>query len=275
MQIVSARILERSVPRRLAHYVTDSDNRFYYVKPNSAPGCTAKKTLGAKIAGFCGVRAVEPVQIIFDDDFVRRARAQCGAGEVCTSITAGVHFGSRHPANPNVQAAYEMLPEKFDGMVRNIQDFSVMRAVDVWIANSVAGMTIFVRQPERDFVAFMSGFGQCFSFSGPEEFRNWCWRLAPLYSPYTWKIAFETLGVIRRIGRAELETMMSDIPADWWKGFATPPSELIDQLLSRQDRLEELLVKSRQFDLQLLVRGKRKMVHVETALGPYATIKSA
>ena len=65
----------------------------------------------------------------------------------------------------------------------------------------------------------MLGFGRCFSFAETELPRSWNWSFAPLVSPTCWEKAVDTIEVIRRITKSNLEEMMSEIPL---RRFAAP-----------------------------------------------------
>jgi hypothetical protein len=159
---------------------------------------------------------------------------------------------------------YDLLPANLAGKIRNLQDFSVMRTVDVWIANPLSGHALFVRQPERDFRAHFVGFGQSCSFGEPERpSMSWTREFASLSSPSLWAIAVKAIDTVQSISRADLELMTSDIPSDWCNGVSIPT--IIDQLLARQSTLGLMMMNLRREESGL---PERKLVHVEMALAP-------
>lgn len=264
MKRVIAHTRTWSRPRRPAHSVTADDGQHYYVKPRTATNCFAK-VLGSRIAAFCGVASVDTAQVVFDDEFVRKARAECKTQEERETLTADVHFGSLYPGDPLTTPIYDLFPVRLADKIRNLPDFSIMRTVDAWVANSVPGHAIFVRQPEKDFRAHFVGFGQSFSFDEQPYFKSWNREFAPLFSPWSWTIAVNALDIVRSITRVDLELMIGDLPSDWCAGACG--ATVIDQLLARQSTLGKLLMEMRREESGL---PARKLVHLETALAPYA-----
>lgn len=269
MKTVIACTLTWSRPRRFAYCVIADDGQCYYVKSLTATDCLATKVLGSRIARFCQVAGVETAQVIFNDQFVRNAHAQCKTQEEREALKAGVHFGSLYPADPEKTAMYDLLPAQFAANIRNRQDFAIMRTIDTWIGNPVPGHTIFVRQPERDFQAHFIGFGKSFSFDEPEPYvKSWNYAVAPLGSPWFWAIAVDAIETVRCISRADLELMTSDISPDWWQGANEGVVTIIDQLISRQSKLGAMMMQLRRAESGLST--VRKSVHVETAVAPSA-----
>ena len=266
MENVSAVTLVRSIRRMHAHVVIAANGHRYFVKSPLPDYCEGRAVMGAKIAAVCGVKTVEPAQVIFDEEFVARF-ASSNAPEFdgyTPSLHAGTFFGTRFPTNPDCTAIWDMLPVKSAMQIRNPLDFSIMRTADCWIANARSGRAIFVRQPEKDLVAYMLGFGRCFSFAETELPRSWNWSFAPLVSPACWEKAVDTIEVIRRITKSNLEEMMSEIPSDWWRGIGPSAPQIIETLLSRQSKVGQMLMELRRRETGL---PTRKSVHVETVLG--------
>jgi hypothetical protein len=261
MEKVSAVTLVRSIRRMNAHIVIAANGHIYFVKSPVPDYCAGRAVMGGRIAALCGAKAVECAQVIFDEQFVNKFSGSDlpQFNGYASSIRAGTFYGTRYPANPECTPIFDLFPPSLVMRILNLLDFSIMRAVDAWIANSNPGRAIFVGQrPERKEMAYMLGFGRCFAFEATELPRSWNWYFASFADPTFWQKAVETIEVIGKVTKSDLEETARDIPTHWWRGARPSDAQIVETLLRRQSQVDQMLSDLRRKDEELPMR---KCVH--------------
>ena len=213
--------------------VRAEDGRYYWVTLPTSARCAAHKAFASLLARACGATCADSTQIVIRAGLAQELLGRgCGSAEQLAS-QAGVHYGSMYPVDPKCQAIYDLLPAKMAGLVRNREQFALARALDLWLGNSDPAHAVYVRQPERDFIAWMIGFGQSFGFKAPQR-GLYAHERALLDTQDSWDQTMRGAARIISISTSTMSHLASEVPSVWWAEAGRQPAELIEQLVHRQ-----------------------------------------
>jgi len=240
--------------------------------------------LGNRIARRMGlpVPRVEIVKV--DADLIRWTPALCiEMPRSSTPCCPGLQFGSAHPGDPRRMTLHDFLPDEQLREVENITDFAGMLVFDKWLCNTNGRQTLFFRKSEnggalhgsmekRDKVSPGSSpspggvmenerystvmIDQGFCFNAGE----WNYPDAPLRGLYARNRVYEGVNGmeafdpwIRRAksiaGRA-LDEFAKEVPPEWYCDDFDALHRLLEQLLCRVNRLEELILDAKRSNRQ-------------------------
>lgn len=240
LQVTAYKCPHIAQSRRRSFAVAADDGHYYWVALPKADRVSAYKAFATQIAKSCGIRCGEPAKIFVGGELVNEIRKLCAHGEEIASLDTGLYYGSKYPADPTVHAIYDFLPESLVASVRNRSEFSVMRAISLWLGDSMSPHAVYVRQPERDFLACMVGFGQAFRFNEPAR-RLFPIERALLETDDTWDQIGSGVDQINRLDERHLRKLAKEIPPKWWEGADRSASHIVDQLLHRRVHLPSML----------------------------------
>jgi hypothetical protein len=242
----------------------------------------ANELLANRIARRMGL-PVPPVEIVkVERDLIRWTPALCiEMPRSSTPCCPGLQFGSAHPGDPRHMTLHDFLPDEQLREVVNITDFAGMLVFDKWLCNTNGRQTLFFRKSEnsgghrggyRDTVSPESAtspgsvmeyerystvmIDQGFCFNAGE----WNYPDAPLRGLYARNRVYEgVIGMetfdpwIRRVknisGRV-LEEFAKEVPPEWYYDDFDALQRLLEQLLRRVDRLEELILDAKRSNRQ-------------------------
>jgi hypothetical protein len=244
--------------------------------------------LGNRIAGRMGlpVPRVEIVRV--DADLIRQTPALCiEMPRSNAPCCPGLQFGSAHPGDPRRMTLHDFLPDEQLREVKNVHDFAGMLIFDKWTCNTNGRQTLFYRasengdghrspgghrdtaspEPESSPAGFDTGFGarerystvmidQGFCFNAGE----WNYPDAPLRGLYARNRVYEGVtgmeSFVPWIRRVEnftdrvLEGFAKEVPPEWYYDDFDALRRLLEQLLRRVKRLEELILDAKRSNRQ-------------------------
>ncbi len=170
---------------------------------------------------------------------------------------AGRHFGSQFPGNPHTDAVYDFLPDTLLPSVANLDHFAGALVFDKWAANSDSRQAIFFRRRLREwldvdappqqkgFIAQMVDHG--FIFDGP----HWSYNDSPIQGLYFRPLAYAGIRSMdgfqpwldraRACPESVCDAILRQMPAEWLDGEEREFEALLDRLLERRGRIEDLL----------------------------------
>ena len=174
-------------------------------------------------------------------------------------VQPGWHLGSRFPGNPDTDAVYDFLPDSLLTQVHNVADFRGVLVFDKWVSNSDARQAIFFRRRIRDwidtsaagpqqkgFIAQMIDHG--YSFDGP----HWEFADSPLQGVYTRPGVYAGvrtlddfqpwLDWVRHFPETVVDSAYRDLPRRWIEGAEADLERLLDRLVARRARVEDLIL---------------------------------
>ena len=261
------------------------DNLYFVVKFQNNPQHSrvlVNELLGNRIARRMGlpVPRVEIVKV--HAETIRLTPALCiEMPRSSTPCCPGLQFGSAHPGDPRRMTLHDFLPDEQLREVENIHDFAGMLVFDKWTCNTNGRQTLFFRKSEnggglhgpaggRDTPSPGSSPGggmeherystvmidQGFCFNAGE----WNYPDAPLRGLYARNRVYEGVtGMesfmpwIRRVenftGRI-LEDFAKEVPPEWYGDDFDALKRLLEQLLRRVKRIEELILDAKRCNRQ-------------------------
>jgi hypothetical protein len=238
--------------------------------------------LGNRIARRMGlpVPRVEVVKV--DPDLIRWTPALCiEMPRSSTPCCPGLQFGSCHPGDPRRMTLHDFLPDELLREVKNIHDFAGMLVFDKWTCNTNGRQTLFFRETksglrspgahsdrarsgvmpipnstpspspsasggEGRYSTVMIDQGFCFNAG------EWNYPDAPLRGLYARNRVYEGVTGMESFGpwlrRIEnftdrvLEDFAKEIPPEWYYDDFDALKRLLEQLLRRAKRVEELIL---------------------------------
>ncbi len=246
--------------------------------------------LGNRIARRMGlpVPRVEVVKV--DPDLIRWTPAlSIEMPRSSTPCCPGLQFGSCHPGDPRRMTLHDFLPDELLREVKNIHEFAGMLVFDKWTCNTNGRQTLFFRETENG-VRSPGGNGdraRADAASSPspsptespsasgEEGRystvmidqgfcfnagEWNYPDAPLRGLYARNRVYEGVtGMesfdpwIRRVKNFTdrvLEDFAKEIPPEWYYDDFDALKRLLEHLLRRIHRLEELILDAKRSNRQ-------------------------
>ncbi len=254
-----------------AHLLAGGDGHYYVTKFLENPQhvrILVNEWIAARLLEYLRIAAPRVAIVELDAAFLSRepeVRIRLAAKDL--PVSAGWHFGSRFPGNPDRDAVYDYLPDSLLAQVHNLRHFLGVFVFDKWTANSDSRQAIFVRQRIKEwmdssdmathdmsplakgFVALMIDHG--YAFDGP----HWEFGDSAMQGFYFRSMVY--LGVRRlddfepwltrvREAPAELfDGILRDLPRQWLPGGDDEAVErLVEQLYVRRRLVADLVERS-------------------------------
>jgi hypothetical protein len=175
---------------------------------------------------------------------------------------AGLHFGSRLAVNSDRVAIYDFLPDALLKKIENRCDFAGAVVFDKWVCNADSRQAVFFRArakmwtplkgdtPARaGFFAQMIDHG--FAFNGP----HWAYPDSPVQGVYFRSSVYDEvtsldsfqpwLEMVRHFPVDVIDQAWKEIPRPWLDGDEGELEKLLDRLLKRCARVEQLILDTR------------------------------
>ena len=271
MLVHATRFLKHMRGGAQAHLLEGGDGYFYVTKFRDNPQhvrILVNEWISARLLEYLRIAAPKVAIVQLDESFLSRERdVKIRLVSKETPVSAGWHFGSRFPGNPDRDAVYDYLPDSLLSQVQNSRHFLGVFAFDKWTANSDSRQAIFVRQrikewlddPEiatraasplaKGFIALMIDHG--YTFDGP----HWEFNDAPMQGFYFRPLVYQGVGKLddfepwlTRVREAPAELfdgILRDLPRQWLPGGDEAPVErLVDQLYRRRRLVADLIESS-------------------------------
>jgi hypothetical protein len=254
-----------------AHLLEGGDGYFYVTKFRENPQhvrILVNEWISSRLLEYLRVAAPKVAIVELDAPFLKRepdVKIRLVTKEM--PVSAGWHFGSRFPGNPDRDAVYDYLPDSLLAQVQNLRHFLAVFAFDKWTANSDSRQSIFVRQrikewlddpdvPPRSsspltkgFIALMIDHG--YAFDGP----HWEFNDSPMQGFYFRPMVYQSVRKLddfepwlTRIREAPAELfdgILRDLPRQWLPGGDEAPAErLVEQLYRRRKLVPDLIESS-------------------------------
>jgi HipA-like protein len=241
--------------------------------------------LGNRIASRMGlpVPRVEIVKV--EAELIRWTPALCiEMPRSSTPCCPGLQFGSAHPGDPRRMTLHDFLPDEQLREVKNVHDFAGMLVFDKWTCNTNGRQTLFYRASENGegrrgspganrtpaspgpgsspaaygvkerYSTVMIDQGFCFNAG------EWNYPDAPLRGLYARNRVYEGVtGMesfdpwIRRVKSFTdrvLFDFAKEVPPEWYYDDFDALKRLLEQLLRRVKRLEELILDAKRSNRQ-------------------------
>ena len=236
------------------HLMLGSDGQLYVVKFQNNPQhlrVLANELFATRLAEAVGlsVPATEVVEVsewLIENTpelYMDNSRGQ-------DRCVAGLQFGSRYVGGLMPGQVVDYLPEEQLAEVRNLAEFAGMLAIDKWTCNSNGRQAVFHRKPrEKRYAANFVDQGYCFHAG------EWSFPDAPLRGVYGgnrvyadvagWSSFEPWLSRIEVLEPDSVWQIAETVPPIWYGGDLREMERLTSTLLTRRDRVRDLIVQFR------------------------------
>jgi hypothetical protein len=245
-----------------SHLIEGDDGNLYVVKFTNNPQhrrILVNEWLSSIWLKYLQIHSPEASVIELSEQFVSGNPELCIIrGSKKDPPLPGLHFGSRMSVNPDRVAIYDFLPDALLHKVENRCDFLGILVFDKWVCNADSRQSIFFRARAKSwtplkgdkpvkigFFAQMIDHG--FAFNGP----HWQYPDSPIqgvyfrsnvYDEVTGLDSFQPwLDMVRHFPIEVIDQAWKTIPPDWLDGDDDQLEQLLEKLLKRRSRVEELL----------------------------------
>jgi hypothetical protein len=163
---------------------------------------------------------------------------------------AGLQFGSKFVGGLIPGQVVDYLPEQQLGELRNQEEFAGILALDKWTGNCNGRQAVFSRKPrERKYRATFIDQGFCFNageWTFPDSPLRGVYARNSVYAGVTGWQSFEPwLSSIESMSASSLWEIAELVPPEWYGGDTAVMERLMEQMLTRQDRVRELIISFR------------------------------
>jgi hypothetical protein len=241
-----------------SHLMRCSDGYYYVVKFQNNPQhrrVLVNELLGTRLAARLGLPTVPVAVVEVPEELIRytpelsmeypRSRVPC---------QPGLHFGSRFPGDPRQQTLHDFLPDEQLREVENLHDFAGMLVFDKWTCNTNGRQTLFVQrafvatqEAGKRYVTRMIDQGFCFNAG------EWNFPDAPLRGLYARNSVYEGVRgmesfapwlnrLATQIKERVLDELGREVPPTWYEDDYDALMRLLEQILRRRPRVEELIL---------------------------------
>jgi hypothetical protein len=244
-----------------AHLIEGDDGSFYVVKLRNNPQhrrILINEWLGHAILRYLDVFVPETAFVELTSAFLEEnPDVYITLGLRREAALPGLHFGSRVEVHPDQVAIYDFLPDTALSRIENRADFRAALVFDKWISNVDSRQAVFFRakargrppmQGQRERIGFFAQMiDQGFTLNGP----HWNFRDSPLQGVYFRTSVYDEvrsldsfqpwLDRVRRFPAELLDNAFKQIPRDWYDSDRDQLERLMEQLLKRRTRVENLI----------------------------------
>jgi len=233
-----------------SHLMLASDGHPYVVKFQNNPQhirVLANELMVTRLAEAIGlsVPACEVVEVT--DWLIENSKElSLDLGQSQEQCRAGLQFGSRLIGGLMPGQVVDYLPEDRLVEVRNLDEFAGMLVIDKWTCNSNGRQAVFYKRPrEKRYTATFIDQGYCFNAG------EWKYVDAPLRGVYArnlvyrgvigWESFEPWLSRVQELDPQKIWSIAETVPPEWYGGNPVELELLIERLLERRSRIQELI----------------------------------
>jgi hypothetical protein len=232
------------------HLMRCADGYFYVVKFRNNPQhqrILANEMLASRLAQAVGL-PVPQVEVVEVNDWLIEHTPELSVQLAHSTIPcqAGLQFGSRYVVNPLEGQVFDYLPVEMLGLVRNLETFAGVLALDKWTGNADGRQAAFwKRRWEKKYTASFIDQGYCFNAG------EWTFPDYPLRGVYArnevyagvrgWESFEPWLSPIEKMEEGVMWGLAQDIPPEWYGGEWSTMENLIAALIIRRGVVRDLI----------------------------------
>ena len=248
-----------------AHLIEGDDGNCYVVKFTNNPQhrrVLVNEWLAAHLMRHIGIATPPTALVNISPEFLaENGDVYLQGNNIRIAVETGVHFGSRYPGHPDMNAVHDVLPDSFLARLINPNDFIGALVFDRWVSNADAPQAIFVpysrarqsgQKPELPgetrFEALMIDRG--FAFGGVD----WRLRYSPISGLHSRRIFYDGLrGIddcepwLSRIEETRsdyLRDLVGTIPQSWKDDPDSGLERLLRDLIVRRSDAADSIIAS-------------------------------
>ena len=241
-----------------SHLMRCDDGGYYVVKFQNNPQhrrVLVNELLGTRLARRLGLPTSTAEIVYVSDELIKLTPDLCmETARTKIPCQAGMQFGSGFPGDPHQLTLHDFLPDKQLREVENLHEFVGMLVFDKWTCNTNGRQTVFcpVLRDGQDpqtavYRAIMIDQGFCFNAG------EWNFPDAPLRGLYARNRVYESVigrdsfavwleRIERGLTEGVLDTLIREIPPEWYEDDLDALWRLIEQLHRRRSTVPELLL---------------------------------
>jgi hypothetical protein len=232
------------------HLMRCSDGHFYVVKFRNNPQhlrVLANEMLATRLAERVGLH-VPITDVVQVDEWLIEHTPELSVQLAHNTIPCepGLQFGARYVVNPLEGQVFDYIPVEMLGLVRNLEEFAGMLALDKWTGNANGRQAAFWKKSrERKFTASFIDQGYCFNAG------EWTFPDYPLRGVYArnevyegvrgWESFEPWLSHIEKMDEDVVWSVVDGIPPEWYGGEWDDMENLARALIGRRGRVRELI----------------------------------
>jgi hypothetical protein len=238
-----------------AHLMRCSDGHFYVVKFRNNPQhrrVLANEMIATRLAQLVGLPVPEVKVVVVDDWLIGHTSELSIQLEHSTiPCQAGLQFGSRYVVNPTEGQVFDYFPVETLGLVRNLETFAGILALDKWTGNTDGRQAAFWRTcRERKYTASFIDQGCCFNageWTFPDHPLRGVYARNEVYKGISGWDSFEPwLSNIEQMSEARMWEVARSVPPEWYCGQTCDLEKLLVELISRRTIVRPLIENFRQ-----------------------------
>ncbi len=246
-----------------SHLIEGSDGHYYVVKFVNNPQhrrILVNEWLSGVLLRYLQIHTPEIVIFQLEESFIEsHSDLSILRGAQREKPVPGLHFGSRMAVNPDRTAIYDFLPDSLLHKVENRCDFLGSVVFDKWVCNADSRQAVFFRARAKSWTplkgeapARVGFFAQMidhgFAFNGP----HWAYPDAPTLGIYFRASVYKEvksldsfqpwLDMVTHFPLEVIDQAWKEIPPSWLEGDELELEKLLEQLLKRRGRVEQLVL---------------------------------
>jgi hypothetical protein len=233
-----------------AHMMRCDDDQYYVVKFRNNPQhlrVLANDFLATRLAEQVGLPVPTP-EIVDVGDWLVTHTPELSIDLAGHSIPCqpGLQFGSRFVIDPMQGQVFDYLPTDMLSLVRNIDTFAGILAIDKWTCNADGRQAAFWRKGrEKKYTATFIDQGYCFNageWSFPDYALRGVYARNEVYTNVRGWASFEPwLSRIEEMDDEAIWTAAGEIPPEWYFDEWNELQDLVRKLIDRRSIVRELI----------------------------------
>jgi hypothetical protein len=266
MPVAASRLIRKMRGGAQSHLIEATDGHQYVVKFVNNPQhrrILVNEWLSGVLLRHLQIHSPEIVLIRLSEEFIQENQElSIVRGSQREQPLPGLHFGSRLAVNPDRVAIYDFLPDTLLSKIENRGDFLGAVVFDKWVCNADSRQAVFFRARARkwtplkgDAPARTGFFAQMidhgFAFNGP----HWGYPDSPMHGLYFRTSVYNEvrslesfepwLDMVKHFPVEVIDQAWKEIPPAWLNGDEAELEKLLEQLLKRRARAEQLILDTR------------------------------
>ena len=250
MAVLATQAIRRMRGGAQSHLMLASDGYPYVVKFQNNPQhirVLANELMGTRLAEAVGL-SVPASEVVEVTDWLIENSGDLNLdfGDTEVRCAAGLHFGSRLIGGLMPGQVVDYLPEDRLAEVKNLNEFAGMLVIDKWTCNSNGRQAVFYKGPrEKRYSATFIDQGYCFNAG------EWKFIDAPLRGVYArnlvygritgWESFEPWLSRVKELDTQTIWAIAETVPPEWYGGDLGEMEMLVERLIERRSRIEELV----------------------------------
>jgi hypothetical protein len=238
-----------------AHLMRCSDGHFYVVKFRNNPQhlrVLANEMFASRLAHSVGLPVPEGEVVEVNDWLIEHTpELSIQLKHNTVRCQAGLQFGSRYVVDPMEGQVFDYIPVEALGLVRNLETFAGVLALDKWTGNADGRQAAFwKRRLEKKYTASFIDQGYCFNageWTFPDFALRGVYARNEVYEGVSGWNSFEPwLSNVEQIPDTTVWGVAESIPPEWYGNQWHELESLVVALLSRRTIVRRLIDDFRQ-----------------------------